>query len=103
MQPKLGRTRALRRHDAYPFEPGAGTIAGRISYFFASISAALLKLRDGRVLALVVISGKRYGMLPASCRCSRDKGDGPVQLCSKNRCASSAAMHPVPADVMAWR
>ena len=35
---------------------------------------------------------------------SRNDSESPGQLCcSKKRCASSAAMQPVPAEVMAWR
>jgi len=53
-------------HVPYKGTPEAltDTIAGRVTYFFAPISAALPFVRDGKVLALAVSTAKRSSVLP---------------------------------------
>jgi len=53
-------------HIPYKGTPEAlsDAMAGRITYFFSPISAALPLVRDGRLLALGVSSGKRSSALP---------------------------------------
>jgi len=53
-------------HIPYKGTPEAltDTMAGRIAFFFAPISAALPHVRDGRLVALAVSSGKRASTLP---------------------------------------
>jgi tripartite-type tricarboxylate transporter receptor subunit TctC len=53
-------------HVPYKGTPEAmtDTLAGRVAYFFAPISAALPQLRDGRLLALAVSSARRSSLLP---------------------------------------
>jgi tripartite-type tricarboxylate transporter receptor subunit TctC len=54
-------------HIPYKGTPEAltDTMAGRVTYFFAPISAALPLIKDGKVIALAVTTAKRSGMLPA--------------------------------------
>ena len=53
-------------HVPYKGTPEAmtDTIAGRVSYFFSPISAALPQVRDGKLVALAVSSAKRSSLLP---------------------------------------
>ncbi|HYJ98424.1 MAG TPA: tripartite tricarboxylate transporter substrate binding protein [Burkholderiaceae bacterium] len=53
-------------HVPYKGTPEAmtDTIAGRVSYFFSPISAALPQVRDGKLVALAVSSAKRSTLLP---------------------------------------
>ena len=53
-------------HVPYKGTPEAltDTIAGRVTYFFAPISAALPFVRDGKVVALAVSTAKRSSVLP---------------------------------------
>lgn len=53
-------------HIPYKGTPEAlnDTMTGRVAYFFSPISAALPLIRDGRLVALGVSSGKRAGTLP---------------------------------------
>lgn len=53
-------------HIPYKGTPEAltDTMAGRVSYFFAPISASLAHVREGRVLALGLSSAKRSAALP---------------------------------------
>jgi tripartite-type tricarboxylate transporter receptor subunit TctC len=53
-------------HVPYKGTPEAltDTIAGRITYFFSPISAALPHIRDGKLVALGVSSTKRSSVLP---------------------------------------
>jgi tripartite-type tricarboxylate transporter receptor subunit TctC len=53
-------------HVPYKGTPEAltDTLSGRVQYFFSPISAALAMVRDGRLVALAVSSGKRSGLLP---------------------------------------
>lgn len=53
-------------HVPYKGTPEAltDTMAGRISYFFAPVSAALPLVRDGKLLALAVSSARRSSVLP---------------------------------------
>ena len=52
-------------HVPYKGTPEAltDTMAGRVTYFFSPISAALPNVRDGRLIALAVSTGKRSGAL----------------------------------------
>jgi tripartite-type tricarboxylate transporter receptor subunit TctC len=53
-------------HIPYKGTPEAlsDTIAGRLTYFFSPISAALPFVRDGKLVALAVSTGKRSSALP---------------------------------------
>jgi tripartite-type tricarboxylate transporter receptor subunit TctC len=53
-------------HIPYKGTPEAltDTIAGRVTYFFSPISAALPFVRDGKLVALAVSTAKRSGALP---------------------------------------
>ena len=53
-------------HVPYKGTPEAmtDTIAGRVTYFFSPISAALPQVRDGKLVALAVSSAKRSSVLP---------------------------------------
>jgi len=53
-------------HIPYRGTPEAltDTIAGRVTYFFSPISAALPFVRDGKLVALAVSTAKRSGALP---------------------------------------
>ncbi len=53
-------------HIPYKGTPEAltDTMAGRIGFFFSPISAALPHVRDGKLVALAVSSGKRASTLP---------------------------------------
>lgn len=53
-------------HIPYKGTPEAlnDTMTGRVAYFFSPISAALPLIRDGRLVALGVSSGKRASTLP---------------------------------------
>lgn len=53
-------------HIPYKGTPEAlsDTMAGRVTYFFAPVSAALPLIRDGRLLALAVSTVHRSGVLP---------------------------------------
>ncbi len=53
-------------HIPYKGTPEAltDTMAGRIAFFFSPISAALPHVRDGKLVALAVSSGKRASTLP---------------------------------------
>jgi tripartite-type tricarboxylate transporter receptor subunit TctC len=53
-------------HIPYKGTPEAltDTMAGRIAFFFSPISAALPQVREGKLVALAVSSGKRAGTLP---------------------------------------
>src|SRR5205823_11796454 len=54
-------------HIPYKGTPEAlsDTIAGRITYFFSPISAALPFVRDGKLIALAVSTAKRSSALPS--------------------------------------
>ncbi|HEV3239660.1 MAG TPA: tripartite tricarboxylate transporter substrate binding protein [Casimicrobiaceae bacterium] len=53
-------------HIPYKGTPEAlsDTLAGRVSYFFSPISAALSFVRDGKLLALAVSTARRSSVLP---------------------------------------
>ena len=53
-------------HVPYKGTPEAltDTMAGRVTYFFSPISAALSHVRAGKLVALAVSSSKRSGLLP---------------------------------------
>ncbi len=53
-------------HIPYKGTPEAltDTMTGRITYFFSPISAALPNVREGRLVALAVSTGKRSSVLP---------------------------------------
>jgi len=53
-------------HIPYKGTPEAltDTMAGRVTYFFSPISAALPLVRDGKLVALAVSTGKRSSVLP---------------------------------------
>jgi tripartite-type tricarboxylate transporter receptor subunit TctC len=53
-------------HIPYKGTPEAltDTMAGRITYFFSPVSAALPFVRDGKLTALAVSTGKRSSVLP---------------------------------------
>jgi len=53
-------------HIPYKGTPEAltDTMAGRIAFFFSPISAALPQVREGKLVALAVSSGKRASTLP---------------------------------------
>ena len=53
-------------HVPYKGTPEAlkDTLAGRITYFFSPISAAIAQIKDGKLVALAVSSAKRSSALP---------------------------------------